>query len=89
MFVLGYGWNFCFVAGSALLTDELRISERGRVQGLSDSVVAVAAGAGALGTGPLFAVGAMTWIAALGLAASLALIVVVTRYSLARRPAPA
>jgi hypothetical protein len=70
------------------LTDQLQINERGRVQGLSDSVVAVAAGAGALGTGPLFAFGSMAWIGALGLAASLALIAVVTRHSLARRPAP-
>ena len=28
LFLLGLGWNFCFVAGSALLTDRLAVNER-------------------------------------------------------------
>jgi MFS family permease len=36
LFILGLGWNFCFVAGSALLTSALHPIERGRIQGAND-----------------------------------------------------
>ena len=36
---LGVGWNFCFVGGSALLTEAHRDSEKGKVQGLNEFVV--------------------------------------------------
>jgi MFS family permease len=55
LFLLGLGWNFSFVGGSALLDDLLRPSEKGRVQGLVDAVVKIASGAGSLGSGVLFA----------------------------------
>lgn len=38
LFLLGYGWNLCFVAGSALLTSDLALAERGRIQGLTDGL---------------------------------------------------
>jgi len=55
LFVLGLGWNLCYVAGSALLSDELRQSERARVQGFSDVLVGLASAGGALGSGVVFA----------------------------------
>ena len=36
LFLNGVGWNFAFVAGSALLTDALSPSERASTQGLAD-----------------------------------------------------
>lgn len=39
LFLLGYGWNLGFVAGSALLTSALAPWERTRAQGYADSVV--------------------------------------------------
>ena len=39
LFLLGYGWNLGFVAGSTLLTNGLRASERTRTQGFTDSIV--------------------------------------------------
>ena len=33
LFLLGSGWNFCFIAGSSLLSDALAANERGRAQG--------------------------------------------------------
>ena len=36
---LGVGWNFCFIGGSALLTEAHRNSEKGKVQGLNEFVV--------------------------------------------------
>ena len=39
LFLLGLGWNLGFVAGSALLTSGLPVNQRGRVQGVTDSVM--------------------------------------------------
>ncbi len=74
LFLLGLGWNFTFIAGSSLLSDALESHERGRIQGVSEALVALASGAGSLGTGGVFAVGGMTAVAAVGLAFSLVLI---------------
>jgi MFS family permease len=43
----GVGWNFAFVAGSALLTDALSANERASIQGLADLVMGLL---GALGS---------------------------------------
>ena len=55
LFLLGLGWNFCFVAGSALLSDSLQATEHGRVQGLTDSMINVVSGIGSIGGGLIFA----------------------------------
>jgi MFS family permease len=65
LFLLGLGWNCCFVAGSTLLADTLRPHEKGRIQGLADVTVNMASGVGSLGGGLIFAaIGytAMNWI---------------------------
>jgi predicted MFS family arabinose efflux permease len=71
LFVLGLGWNFCFVAGSALLTTQLHYDERGRIQGTNDVLVSLASGAGSLATGLVFAAGGMVSVGAVGLAITL------------------
>ena len=52
----GVGWNFAFVAGSALLTDALSPNERASIQGLADLVMglldALGSAAGGLILGP-------------------------------------
>jgi MFS family permease len=73
LFLLGLGWNFCFVAGSSLLAEGLAPAERGRVQGSSETVVALASGAGSLGTGVAFALGGITAVAVASLILTLAL----------------
>jgi MFS family permease len=55
LFLLGLGWNMCFVSGSALLTDVLGAHERARIQGAADLVVNLASAAGSLGSGLLIA----------------------------------
>lgn len=55
LFLLGLGWNLCYVAGSSLLTDILRPAERARIQGSNDLLVGLTAAAGSLGAGQLFA----------------------------------
>ena len=55
LFLLGLGWNFCYVAGGALLTDALTLAERGRMQGGNDLLVGLISAAGNLGSGVVFA----------------------------------
>ena len=51
LFLLGLGWNFCFVAGSTLLADILRNQEKGRAQGLVDTLINVTSAVGSLSSG--------------------------------------
>ena len=74
LFLLGLGWNFCFVSGSALLAVGLAPADRTRIQGFSDSASAMASALGSLSTGLLFATGDMLLVGAVGLAFSLALL---------------
>jgi predicted MFS family arabinose efflux permease len=73
LFLLGLGWNFCFVAGSSLLSAELRANERGRAQGVSEVAVSLGSGVGSLGTGYIFGQGEMLAVAVVGLVLTLIL----------------
>ena len=55
LFFLGLGWNFCFVSGSTLLSDVVRAGERGKVQGLTDTMINISSGVGNLFSGFIFA----------------------------------
>jgi MFS family permease len=63
LFLLGLGWNFCFVGGSALLADQLSPAERARTQGTNALLVGLASAIGSLGSGFLFAASNYTTIA--------------------------
>jgi MFS family permease len=74
LFLNGVGWNFAFVAASALLTDALSPAERASIQGLADLVMGLlgafgsAAGGfilGTLGFGTLNALGSVVIVAGL------------------------
>ena len=67
LFLLGLGWNFCFIAGSSLLSDSLAANERGRTQGTNDMLVALASGTGSLSTGTIFGLGGMALVSNVGL----------------------
>ncbi len=56
LFLLGLGWNLCYVGGSALLADRLTPAEKGRTQGVNDLVMGGVAASASLGAGMLFAV---------------------------------
>ncbi|MCC6457883.1 MAG: MFS transporter [Caldilineaceae bacterium] len=75
LFLLGLGWNFCFVAGSTLLSAALKPVERGRVQGASETMISLASGIGSLSVGALFTYGGIVGISAGGLLFSLVLLV--------------
>jgi MFS family permease len=55
LFLLGWGWNLGFVAGSALLTGGVSAVERARVQGLADSLIWSTAATASLSSGLLLA----------------------------------
>lgn len=55
LFLLGLGWNFCFVGGSTLLADQLSPLERSRTQGFNDLLVGLASAFGSLQSGFIFA----------------------------------
>jgi MFS family permease len=67
LFLLGLGWNFCFVGGSTLLADQLSPDERARTQGFNDLLVGLASAVGSLSSGFIFAAlgyNTMAWISA-------------------------
>jgi MFS family permease len=87
LFLLGLGWNFCFVGGSALLSDQLSPLERSRTQGVNDLLVGLASATGSLGSGIVFAVSNYTVIAAV--AGAIALIpFLMSLFWIRRKPAP-
>jgi MFS family permease len=55
LFLVGLGWNLCYIAGSSLLADSIMPSERGRVQGASDLLVNLGSAAGSLSSGVVLA----------------------------------
>ncbi len=83
LFLLGYGWNLGFVAGSALLTTGLTLDERTRLQGITEALIWSSAAAASLGSGVVVA-GA--GYAALGLMGG-ALVILPVALVLARRSA--
>jgi MFS family permease len=51
LFLLGFGWNLGFVAGSSLLSSGLEIAERTRIQGAADALIWITAAVASLGSG--------------------------------------
>jgi MFS family permease len=83
LFVLGYGWNLGYVAGSALLTQDLSLAERTRLQGLTDGLIWSSAAAASLGSGVVVAAAGYATLGLLGAA----LVVVPALLVIARRSA--
>jgi MFS family permease len=55
LFLLGLGWNFCFVSGSAMFADQLSQGERSRMQGFNDLLVGMSSAVASLSSGLIFA----------------------------------
>lgn len=68
LFLLGYGWNLCFVAASSLVTHELSLGERTRVQGIADTLTWGAAAFASLASGLVMAAASYTVLGFLGIA---------------------
>jgi len=89
LFLLGYGWNMGYVAGSALLTHGLSLAERTRIQGLTDGLIWTSAAAASLGSGVVVAAASYATLGLLGAALVVvpALLVVARRSSVAGQAA--
>ncbi len=70
LFLLGLGWNFAYVSGSALLADQLSPGERAKTQGINDLILNLCSGASQVGSGVVYAVGGygLMGVAAAGMA---------------------
>jgi MFS family permease len=67
LFLLGYGWNLGFVAGSSMLTGGLALAERTRVQGVADSLIWGTAAVSSLSSGIIVAGASYTALGFLGI----------------------
>lgn len=75
LFLLGLGWSFGIVAGSALLTESVADKDRVAVQGASDLSTNVASGAGALASGLVLDMAGFHILSMVGMTAAGALLV--------------
>ena len=66
LFLLGYGWNLTFVAGSGLLTTGASLGERIRLQGLTDTIVWMASAGASLSSGLMLGWAGYPVLAAVG-----------------------
>jgi len=85
LFLLGLGWNFGFVAGSALLSQQLELHERTRVQGAADALIWSSAAAASLGSGVIMASAGYTALGILGAGALIIPVVVLRAHRRAER----
>src|SRR5262245_9370683 len=85
LFLLGLGWNFCFVGGSTLLADQLSPAERARTQGFNDLLVGLASAAGSLSSGYVFS--ALGYNAMALIAAAVAVVPLIMTFTWQRRKA--
>ena len=74
LFLLGLGWNFCFVGGSILLSDQLSPLERSRTQGTNDLLVGLASAFISLSSGFIFGATSYTVMALISAVLSLVLL---------------
>lgn len=91
LFLVGLGWNLCYIAGSSLLSDAVTAAERGRAQGVSELLVNLASAGGGLGSGLVLArlgYGPLCLMAAALCLLPLALALPQLRAPVAPQPAP-
>jgi MFS family permease len=90
LFMLGLGWNFAFIGGSAILTEGLAIDERLRLQGAVDASVWLSGAAASLSSGIILAVAGFPFLNALGAALLVIPVAVFVRHrSVFRQPSAA
>jgi MFS family permease len=72
--LLGLGWNFGLVAGTAIITDTVPLATRAKTQGLVDVSIAIAGATGGMASGIMVAATSYPALALTGGALSLALL---------------
>jgi MFS family permease len=84
LFLLGLGWNFCYVGGSSLLADHLSPLERARTQGFNDLLIGLASATGSFGSGLVFAAVGYGTMGAVGIGVALIPLALILRWQLGR-----
>lgn len=84
--LLGLGWNFGLIAGTALIVDATPVATRAKTQGSIDVLIALAGAAGGALSGVIVAASSYATLSLAGGVLSILLIPVVLWYT--RRPAP-
>jgi MFS family permease len=85
LFLLGLGWNFCYVGGSTLLADQLSPAERARTQGTNDLLIGLSTAGVSFSSGLLFTGIGYYGMGILGAVASLSLLGLVGWWMIKRR----
>jgi len=85
LFLVGVGWNFAFIAGSALLTESLPSSERVGAQGLSDVLMSLLGATAALLSGFVKSTVGFHWLANFATIAAVLILVAVVYVENSRR----
>lgn len=75
--LLGLGWNFGLVSGTAMITDGVPLSNRARTQGTVDVGIAVAGAGGGLASGIVVAIAGFPALALTGGVVALAILLVI------------
>ena len=88
LFLLGYGWNLGFVAGSTLLVSGVEHAERTRAEGFSDSLVWASSALASLASGFILASLGYAPLGMIGLALVGLGVIIVLRLRPAISPAP-
>jgi MFS family permease len=68
LFLLGFGWNLGFVAGSTMLSGGVSLAERTRIQGLADALIWSTSAIASLGSGVIVAAAGYTALGVVGAA---------------------
>ncbi len=89
LFLLGLGWNFCYVAGSAMLSSALTQQEKAKTQGLNDLLIGLTAATSSFVGGPLFGYYGYTAIGLIGAALCIGLMMLVLWYRSSERTSSA
>ena len=87
--LLGLGWNFGLISGTALLVDGTSLENRARTQGTVDVLIALSGATGGIASGWVMASSSYAVLALLGGCLSLLLLPVVVWAGLPRRTTPA
>jgi MFS family permease len=89
LFLLGLGWNLTFVAGSSLLASDASLSDRARLQGVTDSLIWSIAAASSIVSGYVVELAGYVSLSLLGAGAAVLLATVIAVDRRAARPAEA
>lgn len=85
-FLVGLGWNFCYIAGSSLLAEALAPSERGSAQGAADLTINFASATSSLSSGFVMHALGFTTLCVLGVVLAMVPLAVLGWQSVTRPP---